>query len=290
MKNFIKIIIGTGLILFLQTCLVAQTITWNNLNGIPGPSILGQTADGILYAVSGTRIYTSPDAGINWVQPTPFAGTVEEFHANGNRLLASRNLSSHYNHEVFTSTNDGSSWTTIFYEAVPQFSSGFRQFLQTDSGALYAFHVVTSVASMLYKFQSGSFVQIGTAVPLVGAGNSGVGFTFPTPPEISLIDHANTIYAGTHAGGLYLTRDFGTTWTQVLPNAVSAYYFRSGKFRHCCRRFHAKSFWRCFYNFRSRCNMEKPRNAGNSIHFHFFGYYREHSRIHGSGKLFFYLH
>ena len=221
MKNLIKIIVCLWLPLFLQTCLVAQTITWNTLNGISGVTILGQTADGLLYAVSGTRIYTSSDAGINWVQPTPFAGTVEEFHANGNRLLVSRNLSSHYNHELFASTNDGSSWTTIFYEAVPQFNSGFRQFLQTDSGALYAFHVVTSIGSMLYRFQSGSFVQVGTTVPLVGAG-PGVGFTFPTPPEISLIDHANTIYAGTHAGGLYLTRDFGTTWTQVLPNAVSA--------------------------------------------------------------------
>src|SRR5271169_4625474 len=116
MKNCIKIIVSTGLILFLQTCLVAQTITWNNLNGIPGVTILGQTADGLLYAVSGTRIYTSSDAGINWVQPTPVAGSVEEFHTNDNRLLVSRFVGGPYSHQIFTSTNDGSSWVRVFYE------------------------------------------------------------------------------------------------------------------------------------------------------------------------------
>ena len=193
----------------------SQPITWNYLGGIPpSPTILGETADGILYAVSGSRIYTSSDAGADWTQPADVVGSVEEFHANGNRLLVSRYVGGPYSHQIFTSTNDGSSWVRVFYEAVPLNQLVFGGFLLTDSGTIYGFHNATTISGMLFRLQSGSFVPVGTQVPLNGATASGI--------EISFIDHNNTIYAGTRAGGLYISHDMGTTWTQVLMYPVSA--------------------------------------------------------------------
>ena len=258
----------------------AQPITWNYLGGIPpSPTMLGETTDGILYAVSGSRIYTSSDAGVDWIQPTPVVGSIEEFHINGNRLLVSRFVGGPYSHQLFTSTNDGSSWARVFYEAVPLNMEVFGEFLLTDSGTIYGFHNVTSISGMLYRLQSGSFVPIGAQVPLNGATVSGI--------EISLIDHNNTIYAGTRAGGLYISPDMGTTWTQVLMYAVSAIAVWCKE--HCCRRCrqHAECFRRGIRDLRPRCHMEKSRNAGKSIYFHRFGQCREYSRFHNAGKLLF---
>ncbi|HMD14492.1 MAG TPA: hypothetical protein VKI62_07705, partial [Bacteroidota bacterium] len=87
MRNLARIVVGVIIISFVHSSLLAQTITWNYLGGIPpSPSMLGETTDGILYAVSGSRIYTSSDTGAHWIQPAAVAGYIGEFHINGNQL------------------------------------------------------------------------------------------------------------------------------------------------------------------------------------------------------------
>src|SRR5271169_455692 len=99
MRNLVRIIVRASAWLLMQQSVFAQPITWNYLGGIPpSPAMLGETTDGILYAVSGSRIYTSSDTGAHWIQPAAVAGSIGEFHINGNQLLVSRYVGGPYSH------------------------------------------------------------------------------------------------------------------------------------------------------------------------------------------------
>ena len=200
----------------------SQQLTWNDLNGVPGVTFLDQTLDGKCYGVSGTRIYTSTDDGVVWNRPAPVTGSVELFYTNGTELVVSRFVGGPYPHQVFTSTDEGTTWNLVFYEPTPIFASLFGDFFLSDSGALYAFHGVTTVSSQLFRLRPGTSSQSGTFIPI---GNPVQGF-----PTVYAIDHANVIYAGDPSSGLYRTTDFGTTWTLSLPYAVNAIMPKPGNF------------------------------------------------------------
>src|SRR5437762_2142540 len=112
---------------------LAQTISWNDINGVPGCTILQEGANGKLFAVSGSRIYTSTDDGIVWLKPNPVAGTVEELHTYGGLYLVSRNVSGvQSNHQLFLSVDNGETWTRIFSEQTNVFSAGFGRFMLSN--------------------------------------------------------------------------------------------------------------------------------------------------------------
>ncbi len=198
---------------------VAQAPSWTDINGVPGCTALREGASGKLFAVSVSRIYTSTDDGIVWLKPSPVTGNVDELHTYGAQQIVVRNLAGvQNNQQVFLSGDNGVSLTRIFSEPTDIFNPGLQRYMLSNTGDVYAFRNATTASSILWHIYPTSTQPIGTTVPVVGTG----AFGRSAAPELSAIDESNEVYVATAQGGLYVSSDFGSSWSFALPNAIRA--------------------------------------------------------------------
>ncbi|MBI1807586.1 MAG: hypothetical protein HYR76_11100 [Ignavibacteria bacterium] len=198
----------------------SQTITWKDISGVPGCSILAEGDHGTLYAVTffDSRYYSSSDHGLLWVRSSQPGGQIEEFVAKGNIVVASRFVQGVTNiHQVFLSTDAGSSWRRILSE--PDFY--YQNFSISDSGVVFAAVTITLPTERKIRFaryNGQGWDLIGSYLPFSGAG-----YTTATVAGPNLF-----IVVG--PGGAYLSTDYAVTWTNSLAIGGAAIdYGRSNK-------------------------------------------------------------
>jgi len=203
------------LVLFQGLCF-AQTISWQEINGPPGFSLLREGADEKLFGVrgsfgfpSGNIIYTSTDKGLTWSENLVYSSSNSfiELQAKNNWIVAKRyNPNVVNSYAIHLSTDNGLSWSRI--------SSSPDYFINTnlmvsDSGYLYAvdqYEVQFSRYRQLARYDGVQWNRIGNTIPFFAGGVSTLA-----------IDRLNTIYLGTSGStqpgpGLFISTDYGTTW------------------------------------------------------------------------------
>lgn len=208
----------------IQSAVLAQPLTWQDISGVPGATLLTRNTDGRIFLLRAGaapaydgKMASSVDDGVTWTDgPLPPGGLMRDFAATGNVLVINREfpaLTVRFNHQVHISTNGGASWTAALSQ---EFFEPLRNFMVTSYGAVYGVEFQT--------FPSRS--PRGLARYLGGLNNwELVGTKFLSADAFSqnsarcnVIDASNTMYVGTSHDGIFITSDFGVTWRRVLPD------------------------------------------------------------------------
>ena len=193
---------------------------WQDINGIPSPSILCEVANGrILVGTASQGIYYTDDAGKTWMPTQLHRQGYAPYLITGKGTNVFALVDQGGTTEFYRSTDNGMSWT----------SSSFNPLIDaiavSDSGQLFGvgfYHDTTDLYYFyryrVYRFDGNSWEPIGTTA----SSFSGVGS--PSIPSF-VIDHANNFYFSVKDGtngkyGMFVSSDEGLTWTWQLPDRL----------------------------------------------------------------------
>ncbi len=192
----------------------AQTISWNDINGITPVTQINRGGGNMLFAVDATYLYglgttryfASTDDGVSWFRSPVAVGLINSMMTRDAVVMVDREVQGvAADHQVFISTNNGSTFSRVFAE------SGFAHFpfALSDSSILYSIHRTTSRTALLSRFNGTQWIDLGTSIGgfdyLLVDGNSNF-FGFP-------------VFSGS---GLYYSGDYGQTWNLVLSRTLGA--------------------------------------------------------------------
>ena len=170
------------------------------------------TCGNTIYAGGGgnNTIYKSTNFGQNWTSvsglPSPSNAQVNSVTARGNIVTVSY-LFSYLNYLIYISSNSG---ITFNPTAAGLISNGMKSCLITNNG-LFA------------NCESGIFKSTNFGVNWFGSNNGFSDYNFP-----SVLAADSVVIAGSDAHGVYMSRNYGTTWNQIsqLGTTSSSYSFR----------------------------------------------------------------
>ncbi len=200
------------LFFLINITLLSQQIKWIDINGIQNCYVLGEGADGKIFAMSETALYTSTDDGANWSKIIE-RGIMEEFASNNNVIVFLRyiaNVIDRYRIEM--SIDNGETWNVIFGD--PRHEP-YNNIMINDSGIVFAY---TYFPAQLVRFNGSKWDTIGT--PIL----SGDSYVYD-----AAIDHFNNIYLLCSAQGkefLLISTDYGNSWEnkKIEVNSLSDVY------------------------------------------------------------------
>lgn len=196
-----------------------QTPFWKDLSGSPNYSLLGEGANGVLFATYGVfntfgtsedGLYRSTNGGLSWSR-TVITGQIEEMETNGKYILTTRIPSFEYVRNY--STDNGATWSAL----VATRSFFLYYVTLNNSGGVYALNLANPIQVIMYDFVFRRWRAIGNQLPLASLEG----------PSAFRIDNQNNFYVGTDKNGLYISKDTGKTWSNVLPNRNVSHVFIS---------------------------------------------------------------
>ncbi len=220
-----------GAVMLVVDC-GAQSLGWQTISGVPGCFTVAVGKDGKTFAASpgsqnyDGRVYSTTDYGESWYPTAINYGLIFEVSARGPHIIVSRNLSSGRTpYQVFLSHDNGLAWQGVLSGDI--LSAPLSGFMYSDRDSIYAVGGFVS-GTRLVKRNGQRWDPVGKTIPLVSFHLS----PFPLPdsfiPVPTAIDGEDRIYVGTVASGLFMTTNYGSTWTQALPQLeVTALSVRS---------------------------------------------------------------
>ncbi|MBI4548628.1 MAG: T9SS type A sorting domain-containing protein [Ignavibacteriae bacterium] len=205
-KNHIVVVF---VILLVKSSSFAQTNFWQDISGIPLGSNLYECTNGqILVGTNSKGIYVSKDDGVTFFPNEPTYGYVYSLSGKGNFLFAY--FFTELEGTLIYSSNNGKTWNNISLTVENEVSIIPWNIAISDSGFLFGF--AYSDPPKLFRHSSDQWAPIGTDVPF--------SFRFI---ESFAIDHDNYFYVGLYRNGLFISSDYGTSWTrQLYPHSISA--------------------------------------------------------------------
>jgi len=198
------------LILFAVSLTVGQTPFWKDLSGSPNFSLLGEGANGVLFATYGVLytlgssddgLYGSTNGGASWIR-TAITGQIEDLETNGKYILTTRLPSFEYVRNY--STDNGVTWSTLV---------GTRTYFPdyytlSSSGDIYALNVTTTVQLITCDLVLRRWRVLGNSLSL-----GTIEF-----PRALRVDSRLNFFIGTNQNGIYASFDTGKTWNNTLPH------------------------------------------------------------------------
>jgi len=165
-------------------------------------------------------LFISTDSGLNWSQ-TSFSIYVYSVEVSGSIVFTGTSDG------VFRSTDDGLSWTQTtlnnqdVYELAGSGSNIFAQtysgvYRSTDNGQSWSLSLSNQNVNSLAI--SGSYVFVGTGDGVTLSTDNGQNWTQTPLNNIdvnALTASSSNVFAGTWDSGVYLSTDFGDTWSQI---------------------------------------------------------------------------
>jgi len=206
--KYLKIIL---LLFLIAITSFSQQIKWIDINGVQNCYVLGEGADGKIFAMSETALYTSTDGGANWAKIIE-RGIMEEFASRKNVIVFRRYIANVIDrHRIEMSTDNGETWSIIFSD--PRYEL-YDNIMINDSGIVFA---CAYNPAQLVRFNGSNWETIGTPI---STGDSWV--------YDAVIDHLNNIYVVCHATEgdlLFVSTDYGNSWEKKMEvNGFSNVY------------------------------------------------------------------
>lgn len=201
----------------------------NPTNGLDFWSIRSFTQNGsILFAgMNNVGVYKSTDDGLTWSTAGLANNTVFSMITVGLNLLAGTK-----DNGIYYSNTNGLSWTPTNVNAgtiYSIFSNGTRLFAGGTASGFY----VSSTGGLSWSLMSfpttpvGSFAQVNNYT--FAGGGQGIFFStnngdswgqtpFPYPNVNALAASGNYLFAGTEKNGIFVSSNYGVTWTNINRN------------------------------------------------------------------------
>lgn len=204
---------------------------WIQTNGPYGGHVLGLGSSGsrmyagILYG----GLYISTDLGQNW-SSAPFTNPyIMCFASNATDIYAGIAFDS----GVYRSTNFGQSWVQTGLNNEGILSLALKDtiilagtdgpgsvYISTNKGQNWT-QTLTNKAFISSLITDNSYVFAGTAFGVLISSNNGFNWVqsnLEEFPILSLDSRDNFVFAGTYFNGIYVSTDYGGTWTQTPLN------------------------------------------------------------------------
>lgn len=206
----------------------AQSISWQDISGVPGSNILLRNTNGKIFALRAGEpsaydgaMVNSTDDGITWTDgPLPKGGWIHDFAANGDVYVVNREFPSstvRFNHQVHLSTNGGSSFSAIVSQ---EFFEPLHHFMVMTNGAVYGVQYQTFFTGpkrlVRYAGSLNAWTLVGT--PFLVADNVSENLA-----RFTTTDASDKIYVGSTHDGIFITSDFGVTWKHGLTDRSVSY-------------------------------------------------------------------
>jgi photosystem II stability/assembly factor-like uncharacterized protein len=204
-----RIIKTLFLIAVLPFVSLSQDIQWKKLTGLPPCFLLREGANGKLFAMGDSYVYSSTNDGLSWDKTSIPLSYMRELASHNQISIAGVNVNANFNNQAYLTTDNGVSWNRIYAA-----HDGYGNYMISDSDIIYGFVEIPDQGYKLVKYSSQKWDTLGTMIPRVA-----------TYFQWSAIDHSNTIIVegGIGYGGILISKDYGATWqTAFASQSVSA--------------------------------------------------------------------